>query len=521
MIKKAKEVLNKLEFGILEICVGALMIIGLIGYFGTVSADLDWIDHTISFILFTYLFYKLNITSILFGKTSKISNLLIVLSYFSLFFKDIIGYTALSAFKFAFLNFIDYFYLFFNNNLFLTTISTFYIGLIGLLIISFYLTFNIKISHPSLLYAIHKKEIKNKFLKFISIFIVLFAFYHFVYSAILEWLEFTLDDPIIAIGIIYYIHNVAKHHAKFNRTNFIFKIGDISTNFYERFISMFHYKKTLTLAVSGLLILHALTDLGVFAYSMTFMKENFYLENLKTEHVPFFNLFIKDSFKLDFSYLIPLMLAYILNLLSLIIFLVIPIIVWAQMFLKRELHMKRIFLFIIYSSIISYLLLPGFKIGQLSDKSIVGVDISTISLLESNSFLSNLIIDKQMLIIVVLLISLTIGLTAYLLSINKKIRRELYAVSILAGLVFYTFYIYYFFISLANYLYGNIIILLPSKHFLIGLTLVLLLFLSILFYVGGYLLFIYEIVMEYHKRKWSESIDNNLYKTINRMKKRV
>ena len=106
MISKAKEVLRKLEFGILEFFVGALMIIGLIGYFGTVPADLDWIDHTVSFILFSYLFYKLDITSILFGKTSKFANLIIVISYFSLFFKDIISYTSLDVFKFKVIKFV-------------------------------------------------------------------------------------------------------------------------------------------------------------------------------------------------------------------------------------------------------------------------------------------------------------------------------------------------------------------------------------------------------------------------------
>ena len=94
MIAKSKEVFRKLEFGIVEFLVGALMLIGLIGYFGSIPADLDWIDHTVSFILFSYLFYKLNITSILFGKTSKFANLIIIISYFSLFFKDIISYTS-------------------------------------------------------------------------------------------------------------------------------------------------------------------------------------------------------------------------------------------------------------------------------------------------------------------------------------------------------------------------------------------------------------------------------------------
>ena len=201
----AKEVLKKLEFGITELLVGALMVIGLAGYFASVPADLDWIDHTVSFVLFSYLFYKMDITSILFGKTSKFANAVIIISYFSLFFKDIISYTVLNAFRFKVIKFVDYFYVFFSDNLSATTIFTFYIGIIGIAIISLYLTKKIGISHPSFLYSFYQKNPKNKPIKFLLVFGLLLGFYYFVYSTILEWLEFVIDDPVIATGIIFFV----------------------------------------------------------------------------------------------------------------------------------------------------------------------------------------------------------------------------------------------------------------------------------------------------------------------------
>ena len=189
MIKKTKEAFRKLEFGIAEFLVGALMVIGLIGYFGSVSADLDWIDHTASFILFSYLFYKMNITSILFGRTSKPANAAIIASYFFLFFKDIISYTAVDAFKFKVIKFVDYLYLLFLNKPALTNLTAFYIGIVGIFIISIYIAKKTEISHPSFLHAVYGKQIRNNWVKFLSIFISLLAFYHLVYSVILEWLE--------------------------------------------------------------------------------------------------------------------------------------------------------------------------------------------------------------------------------------------------------------------------------------------------------------------------------------------
>ncbi len=516
--KLAFNSIRKLEFGILEFFVGTLMIIGLIGYFGTVSADLDWIDHTVSFILFSYLFYKLNITSILFGKSSKFANSIIIISYFSLFFKDIISYTALDAFKFKIIKFVDYFYLFFSNNLSLTNLVTFYTGIAGIFIISIYLSKKIEISHPSFLYTIYQKKFKNNLIKFVSIFILLLGFYYFIYNTILEWLEFTIDDPLIATGIVFFIYKIAKHYEKFHPDNFIFKIGEFSSGWYRRFISLFHYKKTLPLAISGLLILHALSDLGVFAYSLVFFKENFYLEFLREEHIPFLKLFLDDTKNLPSYAIIPLFIDYLFNALSLIIFLLIPIIIWVRMFSQKELHFNRAYLFFIYSSTIVYMLLPGYLIKPLYESSITGVDILPIPLLDTKSILDNFFINKLSVIIAVSLISILFGLIIYLLSSNQKIKKELYAISIIGGLTFYAVYLYYFFSSLLIYFYDNILLTIFTPHFVIGIILTIFLILSTTFYIGGYLMFLYEIVMEYHKRKWSEPIDEELVNIIRKMK---
>ena len=94
MITKTKEVMEKLEIGIFEILIGIFFIAGLIGYFFGVPADIEWLDHTISFVIFSDSFYKADLTSIIFGKSSRRINLLIIASYFFIFFKDIINYTA-------------------------------------------------------------------------------------------------------------------------------------------------------------------------------------------------------------------------------------------------------------------------------------------------------------------------------------------------------------------------------------------------------------------------------------------
>jgi len=196
---------------------------------------------------------------------------------------------------------------------------------------------------------------------------------------------------------------------------------------------------------------------------------------------------------------------YLLNDLSLIILLLIPIIVWAQMFSQKEWHLNRIFLFFIYAPITAYLLLPAYTIKPLVEYSIKGVDITTNSILSSNLILDKILaVNREMLIAAVPLISLIIGLTVYALSSNDKFKRKFYSIAVASSLIFYLIYIYYFFTSSFTYFYDYILLTLPSRHFLIGITLLIFLMLSIIFYVLGYLMFVYEIILgknRFFKRK--------------------
>jgi len=99
---------------------------------------------------------------------------------------------------------------------------------------------------------------------------------------------------------------------------------------------------------------------------LIFLKDNFYLEFLRYEHAPFLKLFIDDVKNMPSFAAIPLLIVYLLNALSLVIFLLIPVIVWVNLFLQKKLHFNRIFLFFIYSSAVAYMLLPGYVIKPIA-----------------------------------------------------------------------------------------------------------------------------------------------------------
>ena len=520
MEEQSPSTLKKIEFGFLELIVGALMIIGIIGYFGHVNADLDWLDHTISFGLFTYLFYKLNITSILFGHTRKGLNVLIVISFFLLFFKDIITYTLATPREFVFLMFIASLQDIFAQHIGIITNLTFYAGLAGLVIVSVAFALTSSISHPSMAYALFAQQKERKVVNMMLCILLLIAFYYFVYNMILEWLEFVLDDPIIATGIILYIQGLASKKERFHPESFVFKIGEFSEGLYSRFVSLFHYKQTLPLAISGLLILHALADLGVFAYAFSSGKENLYLESFEQEHPSWWELFWEDSQHATTDMAWVLGALYTLNAVSMILFLLIPAVVWWRMFTHKELHLNRALLFVIYASAIAFVLLPAYGLLPLSEQEkIVGVDIMTTSLLSSSSPLDKLIPNKEHVIRATLALSLLAGALAVVLSLNQKAKKELYALAIACSLLFYGMYLYQFMGSVLVYLGEGIMLMVQSSQWILMVFFALIFMLSVLFYIGGYGLFVYEVVMEYHRQKWSEPVDEELVKIFSAMKR--
>jgi hypothetical protein len=512
--------LKKIEFGFLEMLVGAMMVIGLIGYFGNVGSDMDWLDHTISFLLFTYLFYKLNITSILFGHSRRGLNALIVVSFFLLFFKDIISYTLAAPNDFRWLTFVPAVQQFFSENLGVMTNATFYIGLGGVAVASILYALSAEIAHPSLGYALFPQVKERKSLTVGICFVLLIAFYYFVYNAILEWLEFVLDDPIIATGIVFYIHSLTTRKEQFHSESFVFRIGEFSESLYTRFVSLFHYKKTLPLGISGLLILHALADLGVFAYSFSFARENLYLESLQGEHSSWWELFGKDGKSAPLGVAFGLAIVYALNALSMAIFLLIPIIVWWRIFTQKDLHLNRGALFLMYAAGAAFFLLPAYDVGPLDEeKRIVGVDIFTFSVMDSPSPLERLLPERTMLIVVVAVLSLLLGVLAMLLAINARGRKELYAFAIACSLLFFGFYLYEFMGSVLLYLGESAAQLFAAQAWVLAVLFGMLFILSILFYIVGYFLFLYEVIMEYHNQKWSEPVDEELIRIINFMRR--
>ena len=473
-----------------------IILLQITDFLEILPGDLDYVKKIISWVLLGYLFVKVSISTILFGHKKIRFDVGIVLVYFLFIFKDMTRYAQV-AIEEAFL--LKKLYFFLITYSVLIEKYSFYLGGLLLLFIALYMALKFEIRKPSFMSFLHEtgkppKE-KGKFLiRFISMYLVLVAFFILIFNLATEWLAIALDAPLTMTTILVYFFIIVRHHDKFNPKHFIYKMGHVGEKFYEKFIEMFHYQKSLYLGIMGLLALHLLTDIGNFIIPYLIgLKDVLYFGHLGTGHTPLIHLLIDDISYIGGIDIIALVLTYLFNIVAMLFLLILPTFIWYRFFKKRLLHVSGILLASVFSSLLCFVLMPAFYINKIGVRGLVGVDIITQSILKSTSLINLLIADRLTSILVVAILCLILGLVIYLLDFNKKIWKDTFIVIVLAGLLFFGFYIFYWFMSSYQYYINAIIFLFESKEFFITFYFVLFAMISVLFYIGGYLFFVYEV----------------------------
>ncbi len=327
------------------------------------------------------------------------------------------------------------------------------------------------------------------------------------FNLVTEWLGVALDSPLTIIAILFYLFIIIRYSKKFSPSHLIRKIGDVGEEFYAQFVKMFHYKETLHLGVMGILALHLLTDIGHFIIPyIVGAKGLFYFGHLGEGHSPLFQLLRDDILHLSGIQIIASILIYLLNIAAMIFLLVLPAFIWYRFFKEKPLRVSRTSLALVFSSLLCFVLMPVFFIQKISVERVAGVDILTKGILKSSSLIDFVLKDRPTAIIIVACLSLSLGIILWFLEFNKKIEEDIFIIAILIGLAFFGFYIFYYFLSLYHYYIASMIILFKSSEFLIAAYFILFALITIVFYIGGYLFFIYEVF----KRHFFESIDKYL-----------
>lgn len=466
-----------------------IIVLHILDFFKLLPGDIDYLKKIISLAIIGYLLYITNISNVIFGVSrKKYLNIFIILSFFMFFFKDLVafGYVIqdeVNLFK-AFIDFIV-------ANAAILEVLFFYIGGISLLLITLYITIKVDIEKPSFMAIIHEEGIAPRTLhgfveRYASVFFVLIMFFLFVFNLMVEWLALVIDSPIIIFGLLFYVFIIIRYHKHFSVDNFIYKLGQYGETLYRDFISLFHYRSTVFLGISGLLILHLLTDLVIFVIPFFTGISNiaYYGE---TTQISFLALFLKDlAVSSGLLNIISLIGMYILNILAIIFLAVIPPLLWYRLYKKKGLDVHHFPLAIFFFSITAFLLRPLLSISRLNAEQIAGVDFISTSVLSGGSLVS------------VFLISLAVGLIVLFLSYLSAIKRFIIALAVIIVDLAFGYYVYLFFIDVFKFYVKLFMFLVQvvNEYFIAAFFLIFMTF-TVIFYVFGYIVFLIETYQEY------------------------
>lgn len=381
---------------------------------------------------------------------------------------------------------------------------SFVFGAVILIILSLYFAYVYTIRPPSVLHVIHEEGSLNKKWKYFTrpvvVLLVLVGFFVIVFNLIMEWLAITIDAPLLLIALFAYLLLLVKHHDKFHSTSFLFKMGNLGEKFYEHFIELFHSRNGILLAVTGLLVLHLLTDVGNFLIPyLVHVHELMYFEYLGPGHNIIFNF--KDLFTANIQTVnsiilkelagaavlqkIMLLVGYFANMISISFLLIFPAYMWYCLYQKKKITLSSWIPYVLLPSLVITLITPVFKLDQLNGRGLIGVDILTQSITSNTTPL-----------LVSILLAIGVLILYILLTINRWFHQHSLHLLVIASLIYFILYIFHFFMSYSKFFIEAVVVQFQtgsSASVFTAMFFFLFFMVIILFYIGGGLLFFWQV----------------------------
>lgn len=463
-----------------EVSVTILILLNLFDFFKLLPGDVDFFKKILSWTLMASLFYCVDFTWIFFGRKNnedsrylshKLIDFIILLSYVFLSMKNVIEAARLGG--------EDAYYFKELINMIVTystsiEIWSFYIALTLMFLISLYIVVFLKVNKTSLIGNFGFSE-TNLFFKFIGVFGVILSFYLLVFDLIFEWLSTAVDSTIIMLGIGVYLILILRYHKHFGADSLVFKIGSFGENFEEHFLKFFHDKKHILLGLSGLLVLHLLTEISnyLFPYFLNLVSSMYFV---KMNHQPLYDLFIRDTFLTKWT-----IGAYFFNVIAIFGFTIFPAILWYEVYKNKHNIIPSWLISLFLGSAIFFLIDPLFKFKSLENtEGMVGADIVSKSL-----------IIKELKYILIACILLTILI--YILSYNSWFSKFFYHITILSVLSFFGYYLYLFYLSTGKYFIENIRISLQFQSWFFVIALSVFFVIKILFPIVSFIAYVIQL----------------------------
>lgn len=480
--------LLKLEFGVQEIIIIILISLNFLEAFHLLSGDLSFIKAIISWTILTFVLYDVSISKILFGIKRKWLDITLLATYFVMTVKNLTALALSSIIEADF--FLDtYTAILKYNDIF--ELYSFIIGMVTLIILTIIISF-LKTEKPSVVSIFSK----NKYFKPVIIYITLVSFFVIVYNLMFEWLAIAIDSLLGVTLVVAYIYIAIKHHSKFKFSTSLHKVGSMAESFYEKIIESFQYKKTFPIAISGMLILHTISELGIYVVPyVTGLTTHLYsagverhaLFNILNAHPELPSLFALQTLGATILTKIGAVIIFSLNTVFLLYLFGLPIYLWANMFNNRKepkallepVSLNRFHIFAFTASLITFLLNPSFIFTTFKSNDYATLDYSKV--FSGMDILTQRIATDHIHTFGVLAASLIIASIIYLLAINRNAKLMVKNMIFLSSIIFLGYYLINFFIQ-------NLKLFTSTVTSSFGITQIFfstIILINVLFYTGG------------------------------------
>ncbi len=475
---------SKLPFEIEEVILLLIIILNFFDAIEMLPASLDYIKKIISWSALGILLYRAKISKLLTGVNRPKLDGILIGGYFLLIIKDLVAYAVGSVQTTSV--FLQPFYYFLARNGTIIEQTGLLIGLCLLVFVAFHFTFRAKIKKPSVL-AILNEDNNNVLTgsraikRFIKSLFVIFMFFVVVFNLVMEWLAIAIDAPLLMIGLAIYIFFIVRHKKRFLPKSFLAKFGNFGGQFYEDVIEHFKYKKTILRALSGLLVLHLLTDTLNFVWPFILgIADPLYFSLLSTAHPSVLALLHGDVIHLTILQKIVDGSIYFANTIGLLVLLLLPGFFWILLYKNKPFTLKKQSLAFLLGTFVIMLLNPVFRIKPLFGEALFGIDIIAHSALQTNVFQQTTI----------LIIGISIGVITLLLTKKVWIEKKLTQIVMLIVQFFFTAYTIMFFVSVSSYYTHTILFVTKEGKIILGLMLLILFVCTIIFYLLSLLSFL-------------------------------
>ena len=483
-----KQVLRLFELRIEEVLLFVIIILTLLDFLELLSPEWDYIKKIISWAGLAYLFYCAHPSKLFSGEKNNITDVLLILGFFSFTIKNFIEYSFVmldssSSFLLPLFEYVA------SHPGELTSYGI-YFGLFFILIAGLRLTiFTPK--KPSVISYIWPSHIAKEFslkelgFRFITYLGIMFLFFFIIFNLAVEWLAVAIDAPLVLIGVLFYFALVLRHKKEAFKEKTLVKISSFGEELYERILTGIVTLKGSLRAITAVLILHMITDLFIYFMPILLGLKNILYHEV-VAHQTLWSFLVKDLAIYSGLSSIGVVIIYALSIFSAISLLLLPFILWWVSFKEKR--------FVIYSWF-GLVILTGFLV-LLLNRVIMIRPILHSSLVRVSIFINQ--ISNSLMFFLSLGIIFLFVFSSLLLSTTLR-KKLVHHSTIILTQSFFVVYIFLYAFSLVVFYVHNGLLILQNNDFFIILFMFLHVVSMLFLYVFGTYYFIYHT--KHHNKK--------------------